>query len=133
MYRDLQMSRRSRDLLPDDCLCNQFPKLTDELVAMADNFMKGIDVSEETLLLDEIHSVGPDGHFMSSETTLSRFRDFWFPGLLDRGRREKWLKTGATTLGQRLNARVLEILKEHQPKPLAAEKVHGIQEILAKA
>ena len=107
--------------------------LTDELVAMADNFMKGIEVSEETLLLDEIHAVGPGGHFMSSETTLSRFRDFWFPGLLDRGRREKWLKAGATTLGQRLNARVREILKEHQPKLLEADKVRCVQEILAKA
>jgi len=107
--------------------------LTDELVAMADKLMQGVEVSEDTLLLDEIHQVGPDGHFMSSETTLARFRDFWFPGLLDRSRREKWLKAGETTLGQRLNARVREILAEYQPKPLDDDKARRIQEIVPTA
>jgi trimethylamine--corrinoid protein Co-methyltransferase len=107
--------------------------LTDELVTMTNQLMKGIDIGEETLMLDEIDSVGPGGHFMDTDQTLSRFRDFWYPGLLDRGRREQWLAAGATTLGQRLNARVKQILKEHQPKPLQAESKRRIQEILAQA
>jgi trimethylamine---corrinoid protein Co-methyltransferase len=107
--------------------------LTDELVAMADNFMKGIEVNPDTLMLDEIHNVGPGGHFMATDATLNRFRYFWFPTLFDRGRREKWLATGGTTLGERLNTRVKEILKEHQPQPLAQDKVRGINEILAQA
>ena len=36
--------------------------LTDELVAMTDHLMKGIDISDEMLMLDEIDSVGPGGH-----------------------------------------------------------------------
>jgi trimethylamine--corrinoid protein Co-methyltransferase len=107
--------------------------LTDELVAMTNQLMKGIQVNEDTLMLDEIHSVGPGGHFMDTDQTLSRFRDFWYPGLLDRGRREQWLAAGATTLGQRLNARVKQILREHQPKPLKSDTKHRIQEILAQA
>jgi trimethylamine--corrinoid protein Co-methyltransferase len=107
--------------------------LTDELVAMTDHLMKGIEVTDDTLMLDEVDRVGPGGHFLDTEQTLNRFRDFWFPGLLDRSRRPEWLKTGALTLGQRLNARVKEIIKEHQPKPLDAEKKRKVQEILAKA
>ena len=107
--------------------------LTDELVAMTNQLMNGIDVDQETLMLDEIHSVGPGGHFMDTDQTLSRFRNFWYPGLLDRGRREQWLAAGATTLGQRLNTRVKQILKEHRPKPLQAEGKQRIQEILAQA
>lgn len=107
--------------------------LTDELVALTNQLMKGIDVDEEMLMLDEIHSVGPGGHFMDTDQTLSRFREFWYPALLDRGRREQWLATGATTLGQRLNSRVRQILKEHQSKPLRAESKRRIQEILAQA
>ncbi|NIV36078.1 MAG: trimethylamine methyltransferase, partial [Anaerolineae bacterium] len=92
--------------------------LTDELVALTDNLMKGIEINDETLLLDEIDTVGPGGHFMDTDQTLKRFRDFWYPSLLDRGRREQWLAEGAMTLGQRLNTRVREIVQEHRPKPL---------------
>jgi trimethylamine--corrinoid protein Co-methyltransferase len=107
--------------------------LTDELVALVDNLMKGIEISDETLMLDEIHRVGPGGHFLDTEETLKRFRDFWYPDLLDRGRREQWLAAGGTTLGQRLQDRVQEILREHRPKPLAADRKRRIQEILAQA
>jgi trimethylamine--corrinoid protein Co-methyltransferase len=107
--------------------------LTDELVAMTDNIMKGIEVSDDTLMLDELDSVGPGGHFLHTDQTLKRFRDFWYPGLLDRSIRSTWLDQGALTLGERLNAKVKAILKEHQPKPLEPEKKQKLQEILAKA
>jgi trimethylamine--corrinoid protein Co-methyltransferase len=107
--------------------------LTDELVTLADNLMKGIEINDETLMLDEIHAVGPGGHFMDTDMTLKHFRDFWYPGLLDRGRRDQWLAEGATTLGQRLNARVREIIKEHRPKPLEAEVKRQLQEIVGQA
>jgi trimethylamine--corrinoid protein Co-methyltransferase len=84
-------------------------------------------------MLDEIHHVGPGGHFMDTEQTLHRFRDFWYPDLLDRQRREGWLAAGSTTLGQRLTARVREIVKEHRPQPLDPEQVQQLQEIVAQA
>ena len=107
--------------------------LTNELVALADNLMKGIEVNDETLMLDEIHEVGPGGHFMDTDMTLKHFRDFWYPGLLDRGRRDQWLAEGATTLGQRLNTRVREIIKEHRPEQLKAEVKQQLQEIVGRA
>ena len=107
--------------------------LTDELVAMTGHLMKGIEVSEETLMLDEVDQVGPGGHFLDTDQTLNRFRDFWFPGLLDRRRRPEWLEAGSPALGQRLNARVNEIIKEHRPKPLGPEKKRVVGDILATA
>ena len=107
--------------------------LTDELVDLADHFMQGIEVSEETLMLDEIDQVGPGGHFLNTEQTLNRFRDFWYPSLIDRNRRPEWLEQGGTTLGERLNKRVKEILKEHQPEPLDPEKKQQVERILAQA
>lgn len=107
--------------------------LTDELVAMTDHLMKGIVVSPETLLVEELHQVGPGGQFLDSEETRHHFRDFWFPGLLDRKRRRQWVDAGGTTLGQRLNAKVKEIVKEHQPKPLRPDAKREIEEILAGA
>jgi trimethylamine--corrinoid protein Co-methyltransferase len=105
--------------------------LTDELVAMSDHLNKGIEVTPETLMVDEIHRVGPGGNYLTSELTLSHFRDYWFPSLLDRKRRQNWLNKGGTTLGHRLNLKVKDILENHQPKPLAAEARQKLQEILA--
>jgi trimethylamine--corrinoid protein Co-methyltransferase len=107
--------------------------LTDELIAMTDHLMKGIEVDDEALMLDELHQIGPGGHFMETRQTLRRFRDFWYPGLVDRRRREQWLETGSTTLGQRLNARAREIITEHRPKPLDPHRKEKVQEILAQA
>jgi trimethylamine--corrinoid protein Co-methyltransferase len=107
--------------------------LTDELIAMTDHLMKGIEVSEDTVMAGELHRVGPGGHFLDSKQTLRRFKEFWFPGLIDRRTRPQWLEAGATTMGERLNARVREILAEHRPAPLdpaARERVH---QILAQA
>ena len=107
--------------------------LTDELVAMTDHLMKGIEVSDDTLMVDELDRVGPGGHFLDTPETLKRFRSFWFPTLLDRRTRLPWLQSGGTTLGQRLTARVLEIVKEHQVKPLDPDRKQKVQEILAQA
>ena len=107
--------------------------LTDELIAMTDHVMKGIEVSEETTMVDELHRVGPGGHFLDTKQTLRRFKEFWFPGLIDRRTRPQWLETGATTMGERLNARVREILAEHRPAPLDRAKKERVQQILAQA
>ncbi len=106
--------------------------LNDELVAMTDHLVKGIEVSDDTLMVEELDRVGPGGQFLDTKETLKRFRDFWFPGLLDRRTRLPWLEAGGTTLGQRLTARVLEIIREHQPRPLDPDKKQKVQEILAQ-
>jgi trimethylamine--corrinoid protein Co-methyltransferase len=107
--------------------------LTDELVSLTDHLVKGIEINDDTLMLQEIDQVGPGGHFLNTQQTLNRFRKYWYPDLLDRKRRPEWLEGGATTLGERLNAKVKKIVQEHRPRPLAAEKRKAIQEILAQA
>lgn len=107
--------------------------LTDELVALSDHMMKGIKVSEDTLMVEEITNVGPGGQFIDTDETLNRFRDFWMPSLLSRKTRAEWLDEGGTSLGERLKARVNEIIKEHRSAPLSNDKKKKIHEILAKA
>jgi trimethylamine--corrinoid protein Co-methyltransferase len=105
--------------------------LTDELVAMMDHLTPSVHLSKDTFLLDEIDHVGPGGNYLDSPETASRFRDFWYPDLFSRDIRGHWWSKGATTLGQRLNAKVREILQEHRPKPLNAECKSRIWEIVA--
>jgi trimethylamine--corrinoid protein Co-methyltransferase len=107
--------------------------LADEIIDMTEHLLKGVPVDQDTLLLEEIDRVGPGGHFLNTPETHRRFREFWYPGLLDRSIRSQWLAGGGTTLGQRLTDRVHEIVAEHQPRPLAPEKRDQLQEILAQA
>ncbi|MDH7488930.1 MAG: trimethylamine methyltransferase family protein [Anaerolineae bacterium] len=107
--------------------------LTDELVAMTDHLMKGIEVSDATLMVDELDEVGPGGNFLATRATLKRFREFWFPGLLDRRTRPQWLEAGATTLGQRLTAKVRDILRDHQSNPLPQDVKQRVWEIVSGA
>ena len=107
--------------------------LTDELVGLAGHLMKGIQVTDATLMVDELERVGPAGHFLATDATRTHFRDFWYPSLLDRSIHPVWQAAGGTTLGQRLNERVKQILKEHRPKPLDPAKRAQVQEILATA
>ncbi len=106
--------------------------LSDELIGLADHLMKGIEVSEETLLLDELDKIGPGGHFLNTKTTHEHFRNFWYPGLLSREIRESWVADGELTLGDRLTARVKKIIDEHQPEPLDPGAREHIEDILAK-
>jgi trimethylamine--corrinoid protein Co-methyltransferase len=84
-------------------------------------------------MLDEIDEVGPGGHFLNTQQTMNRFKDFWYPSLLDRSIRPTWLEEGATTLGERLNTRVKEIIKDHTPEPLNEDIKTKINEILSQA
>jgi trimethylamine--corrinoid protein Co-methyltransferase len=107
--------------------------LTDELISMVDGLINGIEVSDETLMLDELDEVGPGGHFLNTEATMAHFRDFWYPDLLSREIRETWQERGGTRLGERLAEKVQTITEEHRPQPLAAEKQEKVERILEQA
>lgn len=107
--------------------------LTDELISMVDGLINGIEVTDETLMLDELDEVGPGGHFLNTEATMARFRDFWYPDLLSREIRETWQERGETTLGERLTEKVRTIIKDHRPAPLGADKKRQVQRILEEA
>ena len=62
--------------------------------------------------------VGPGGHFLDTGQTLERFRDFWFPGLLDRKRRPEWLKGLASVVSCELKSPSLEKVGNFFDAPL---------------
>jgi len=95
--------------------------ICDELIAYTKHFMRGLEVSEETLALDLIHQIGPDGDFLSTEHTLKHYREDWYPKLFDRNNYDTWQRKGAKTLRQRAREKALKILETHQPEPLPAE------------
>ena len=103
--------------------------ICDEIIGWIKRFMQGFKVDENTLALDEINRVGPDGHFLESDHTMRHFREDWYPQLMDRGNHENWIDAGAKTLNQRAKEKVENILESAQPQILSEEvqkKIHAI-------
>jgi trimethylamine---corrinoid protein Co-methyltransferase len=107
--------------------------ICDELVSWIRTSLAEIEINEETLTLDVIDEIGPDGHFIDSDHTLAHYRERWYPTLIERYNYEGWLAKGGQDLGQRAAARVDEILAEHQPEPLPTDVQERLREIVRRA
>lgn len=105
--------------------------ICDEILGWLEHFVRGVEINDETLALDLIDEVGPDGQFLQSEHTLKHFRERWYPNLFDRNNYEGWMARGGKTLGERAAERVQDILSRHRPEPLSppvAQAIHAIVE-----
>jgi trimethylamine--corrinoid protein Co-methyltransferase len=91
----------------------------DEVIGMAKRFIRGIEVSTETLARDIIEKVGPGGHFLQEKHTVRHLREeLWMPGLLTRQHRDVWHRDGARDMAQRVGERARELFEGHHVPPL---------------
>lgn len=91
-------------------------------------------MSDETLAVDVIASVAPEGTFLSEMHTVEHFRkELWFPKLLDREFWQAWRDSGAKDMMSRCIEKKNEILAKHVPKPLPKETEKEIDKILESA
>ncbi len=107
--------------------------ICNEIIAYTKQFMKELEVSDETLALDLINTVGPDGDFISSQHTRKHFREDWYPELFERRNYDGWEKAGAKPLRQRAQEKALDILVNHKPEALAPDIQKEIDQIVAQA
>lgn len=108
--------------------------MNDEIISMTRRILRGIEVNDETLMLDLIDEVGPAGEFMSRKETARRCRtEIWNPRLLDRQHWENWELAGSQTMHDRVRTRLREILAIHQPPSLPRSAQEAIQSILSAA
>jgi trimethylamine--corrinoid protein Co-methyltransferase len=105
--------------------------LSDEIIGWLRRYLRRLEITEETLALDLIHEVGPDGHFIDRRHTLHHIREDWIPTLMDRQNYHRWAANGATTLQERANKKVREILESHRAERLPGDVVGVISNILA--
>ena len=105
-----------------------------EVISFVESVMREIEVSDETLALDEIIEVGPGGRFIDREHTIRHFKkELWFPTLLDRRYYQQWLDSGAIGTEQRVRERRDEILRTHVPEPMSPELERAVDEVVAAA
>lgn len=106
--------------------------ICDEIVQWIRQASAEIEVSDETLALDVIDAVGPDGEFLTSDHTLRHCRDQWHPRLLDRHTYDDWRASGGASLRERAAARVDEILASHAPEPLPADTARALRVVVER-
>jgi trimethylamine--corrinoid protein Co-methyltransferase len=113
--------------------CLELVAFCNEVISWLRRYLRDLEITEETLALDLIDELGPDGHFLYSDHTYRHVRESWEPTLRDRLDYERWAAEGATTLQERANAKVREILKEHRAEPLPKDVVERLNEIIDAA
>jgi trimethylamine--corrinoid protein Co-methyltransferase len=116
-------------------LCGSLAQLVicDEIVGWLAHVLAPLEVSEETLALDLIDEIGPDGQFLDSDHTLRHCRERWHPRLFDRGDYEQWQAAGGKSLGEVAAARAQQILDEHSPEPLPEEVKQAVRAVVERA
>ena len=107
--------------------------MDNEFAAMIKFVVNGIGVSDELLMVDEIHKVGAFGDFLSLDSTYKHMREQSQPRLLDRRVREEWQSDGATDLYARSQAKAREIIETHVPEPLDADIVKEMRAFVTRA
>jgi len=116
-------------------LCGSLAQLAicDEIAAWIRAAIGPVEISDETLALDLIDRLGPDGSFLDADHTIAHYRERWYPTLIDRLSHSAWQARGATTLAERAAARVDRILTGHRTPPLTEDATRAIAGILERA
>ena len=92
--------------------------IANEIAGMVKRIVKGMEVNEETLALDAISKVGPEGHFLAHPHTLKHVSMLHLSDLFSRESEVKWAKLGRKDVRAKARERVEEILS----RPLAEDK-----------
>ncbi len=90
-----------------------------EMVRMLRRVLEGVPVSDESMAVDVISTVGAGGHFLAEDHTMDRMKTAHvLPKLIDRNRRDEWIRDGSVTFIDAATKEAINIIETHKPDPL---------------
>jgi trimethylamine--corrinoid protein Co-methyltransferase len=93
--------------------------IDNEIIGRTERALRGIEVTPEKLLLDDIRRVGPEGNYLTEDSTLEYFKEEHFiPKVTDRKQLDTWKSTGRKSIAENASEAVNRILSQHQPRQL---------------
>ena len=104
-----------------------------EMFTMMADMLKGFTVDDDTIPLDVIAEVGHEGHYMGKKHTLDHFRQMWQPTVTDGQMYKTWKAAGSKSAVDHAREKAKEILKTHQPEPLAEDLKRELKSLVAEA
>ena len=116
-------------------LCGSLVQLAicDEMVRWLKHHFSPVEINRETLTLDLIDQMGPDGQYLETEHTLHHYRDRWYSDLFDRQPYHTWERGGSPSMADRAAERVNQVLSGHVVAPLPADVQDALDTILRRA
>lgn len=105
--------------------------LSNEVIGFVKRIMRGIQVNQETIMMELIEKVGPGGYFISEpKSALLCRKEVWVPVLSDRLPYSQWKDTGGFSMEDRVRLRLVDILNHYKPQEVPVEALEKIQDIL---
>ena len=107
--------------------------LADEIIGMVKRYRAGFEISAETLALEIIDAVGPQGDFLGHPHTLKHFRrEAWYPQVFDRRRYDAWSEDGGKPVDAALRQKALEALSKAKPQSFTQSQTRAMDQVLSR-
>ncbi len=104
-----------------------------EILQMMAEFLRPLDINDDTLGLGAIAEVGPGGHFFGSPHTMERYETaFYAPMVSDWRNFETWREGGAIDAAHKANAIWKQLLASYRQPPIDAAIDEALKEFVAK-
>jgi trimethylamine--corrinoid protein Co-methyltransferase len=104
-----------------------------EMLQMMAEFLRPIEVNQDTLGLDAIREVGPGGHFFGAAHTLARYETaFYAPILSDWRNFESWQEAGSIDATRRAHGIYKQILADYQAPPSDPGTLEALDAFVAR-
>jgi trimethylamine--corrinoid protein Co-methyltransferase len=95
--------------------------------------LKGINISDETLLVDAIREIGPTGEYMSHDSTIKYMhQEHFHPKIFKRQYRQIWEKEGGKTQYDLAREKTIKIIGTPFKNPLSNKVNQQLDEIIAE-
>ena len=108
--------------------------ICDDVLGNVLRIVRGTEVSDETLAVDVIKEVGPEGNFLAHKHTLKHIRnEIHMPRIFDRAPETTWAKAGGKAIHEVAKERAQKLLKDHYPKPLPGEVKAKLSQLVKQA
>jgi trimethylamine---corrinoid protein Co-methyltransferase len=106
--------------------------LDSDIIDMIKYFLGGVEVSDDTLCVDEIRQEGHKSNFLMSPMTLKYMRTQSRPKFFERMNRSTWENAGKPDPYDLAREKVKDILVNHQPTPLSDSVASDLRRFVAE-
>jgi len=108
--------------------------MDNDAIGMIRRLMRGVEVTDETLGMDAIMRVAPEGNYLIDPHTLNYYKtEFFVPKSINRFVRGVWESRGKKDANEMARERARKILAEHRAEPLDPKLAAELDRIVAAA
>ncbi|MEE4276114.1 MAG: trimethylamine methyltransferase family protein, partial [Thermoleophilia bacterium] len=104
-----------------------------EVYGIVQKVAGGVVVDDETLALEAIKRIGPNGTYLAEKHTRRHMKEIWRPTVWDRTPYDVWLQGGRQGALEKATEVADEILDTYEPAPLAEDVRAELRAIVDRA